>query len=84
MEKRYSHTEAISEFSEKIIDVNWKLEAHNAKLNLCKIDQPNSTEKNLMTIMLRLVQVLMGLGIREAGNLRQELFTYVLSQLERF
>ena len=41
------HTEAISECSEKIIDVNLKLEAHNVKLYLCKIGQLNITENEL-------------------------------------
>ena len=39
---------------------------------------------NLMTIMLRLVQVLMSLGIPEGGHLGQKLMMHVLSQLERF
>ena len=41
------HTEAISECSEKIIDINLKLEVHNAKLYLCKIGQLNITENEL-------------------------------------
>ena len=41
------HTEAISECSEKIVDVNLKLEAHNAKLYLCKTGQLNITENEL-------------------------------------
>ena len=41
------HTEAVSEFSEKITDVNLKLEAHNAKLYLCKTGQLNITENEL-------------------------------------
>ena len=39
---------------------------------------------NLMTLMLRLVQVLMGFEIPGSGNLGQELLTHVLGQLERF
>ena len=41
------HTEAISECSEKIVDVNLKLEAHNAKSYLCKTGQLNITENEL-------------------------------------
>ena len=41
------HTEAISECSEKIVDINLKLEAHNAKLYLCKTGQLNITENEL-------------------------------------
>ena len=42
-----AHTEAISECSEKIMDVNLKLEAHNAKLYLCKTGHLNITENEL-------------------------------------
>ena len=41
------HTEAISECSEKIMDVNLKLEAHNAKLYLYKTSQLYITENEL-------------------------------------
>ena len=41
------HTEAICEYSEKIMDINLKLEAHNAKLYLCKTGQLNITENEL-------------------------------------
>ena len=41
------HTEAISECSEKIMDVNSKLKAHNAKSYLCKTGQLNITENEL-------------------------------------
>ena len=41
------HTEAISECSETIMDVNLKLEEHNAKLYLCKTGQLNITENEL-------------------------------------
>ena len=35
------HTEAISKYSEKIININLKQEAHNAKIYLCKTRQLN-------------------------------------------
>ena len=41
------HAEAISECSEKKMDVNLKLEAHDAKLYLCKTGQLNITEIEL-------------------------------------
>ena len=41
------HTEAISEYSEKIMDLTLKLEAHNAKLYLCKIGQLNRKKDEL-------------------------------------
>ena len=41
------HTEAISERSEKIMNVNLKLEAHNVKLYLCKTDELNIIENEL-------------------------------------
>ena len=41
------HTEAISECSEKIMDVNLKLKAHNSKLYLFKTGQLNITENEL-------------------------------------
>ena len=41
------HTEAISECSEKIMDVNLKLKVHNAKLYLCKTGKLNITENEL-------------------------------------
>ena len=41
------HAEAISECSEKIMDVNLKLEVHDAKLYLCKTGQLNITENEL-------------------------------------
>ena len=38
------HTEAISECSEKIMDVHLKLEVHNVKLYLCKTGKLNITK----------------------------------------
>ena len=44
---RIGYTEAIPECSEKIMDENLKLEAHNVQLYLCKAGQLNITENEL-------------------------------------
>ena len=79
-----SHTEAISECSEKIMDLNLRLEAHNAKSYLCKTGQLNITENEVNDHNVEIRASLTGLGIREAGHLGQALLTHVLSQLEKF